>query len=206
MTSNVKFQNAHCICTRGRRLALVALILIGAAGLWPGQAMAEDRVVELIRLKMNELGAMQAILEAKASQAVSVRQSLEGQKAELVAEIRDRVARRGWRTLADAQADARIGANIRLIGQAEAYCNQLREKIHRFDANREKLAELLRRIEDDLMMLSQIKGLAVDQLVIQIDQALGRCQSDTEGLLVDATLSPGANTEAILQAALSSGA
>jgi hypothetical protein len=148
---------------------------------------------------MTELGAMQKTLGARAAQAGVIRSTLEQQKVELAKEIRDRAARRGLRTYQEAQADARIAANLKLIGQADTYADQLRVKIERFEAGREKMADLLRRVDDDLMMLGQIKGLAVDQLVIQIDQALGRCQADTEGDLIDAAIPVAASTEAIWQ-------
>jgi len=141
------------------RLAIGALL---AASLLSGPAAADEPAVELVRLKMTELGTMHSVLGNKAAQAVTIRGALEQQKSELAAEIRDRAATRGLRSLAEAQADARIAANFRLIGQAEAYAGQLFTKLQRFEANREKLADLMRRVDDDLMMLGQIKGLAVD--------------------------------------------
>lgn len=179
---------------RGTLLAL--LVALSLASPCP----AEQAATELVRLKMTELAAMHGGLGAKAAQADTISAALDQQKAELSREIRERAAQRGLRSFAEAQADARIAANLKLIGLADAYHLQLRTKSQRFEAGREKLADLMRRVEDDLMMLGQIKGLAVDQLVIQIDQALGRCQADADGALIDAATPATTNPEAIWQA------
>ena len=144
----------------------VLLVAPGAAG-----GAADFKTAELQR-KAEEIASLRIAVSDKVDRAVGMRRQLSGLMQEYVSEINSERNRRRYKSYREAVGNPRVGYDLQLVQQLEAYTAMLDERISYFRKAAEVLEFYFRQVNDDLMMIRTLDDFAVDQLIARINGAL----------------------------------
>ncbi len=132
-----------------------------------------------LKLKLNEIDALQQRLKGKIDLAAEKIDQLRQKTQELKNEIIDQKDEHAIETYQRAVLNPRIDYNLKLIQLLHGYITCLNDKIMYFQIGQETLNYFYRQAEDDLLMIKTLNDLEIDKLIAQINKVLNEYIPET---------------------------
>lgn len=180
------------------RKQLCAISIVILASFWGlGTVHGSGNKSTELKLKLNEISALQQSLTGKIELASEKKDQLRQKTRELEKEVIDEKESLKIETYQMAVLNPRIDYNLKLIQLLNGYITRLQGKIIYFQNGQDILNFFYQQAQDDLLMIKTLNDLEIDKLIAQINDLLDEYISETRKPLFDVTDVPLKDTKQI---------